>query len=280
MTDSALIQYPLEVDGIVTRVLEVGTGDDVIVCLHGSGSRADRWRPAMHLLGAAGRHCYAIDYPGHGLASKPAGYTYTAKAFAEFAAGFVRSLDHPTLHLAGTSIGGYVAGLIALDAPEQIRSLCLIGAVGLTPNAGPVATASGNVSRVDRDAIRAKLQFLVEDDTLVVDSWVEEEWRINSSPGAAEAMAALQADNSSPREPIGDQIAALNLPTMLCWGAQDRWVPASLGIDALAVLPAAPLVLMQGAGHAPYFERPADFVKSYLSFLNDPTSLAAGATTI
>src|ERR1700712_4487637 len=128
-----LQQYPLLVDGIVTRVLEAGSGDEVLVCFHGSGSRADRWRPFMALLAEHGYHVYAVDYPGHGLAQKPAGYAYGAAKFGEFAIDFIDQLQAPRVTLLGTSLGGHVAALVSCARPERIKGCVLIGAVGFVP---------------------------------------------------------------------------------------------------------------------------------------------------
>jgi pimeloyl-ACP methyl ester carboxylesterase len=63
------------------------------------------------------------------------------------------------------------------------------------------------------------------------------------------------------------------VPTLLCWGEQDRWVPLALGVAAAEVLPEATLVTVPDTGHAPYFERPGAFwavVEPFLSSLDAP----------
>ncbi len=62
-----MIQYPLSIGGILTRVLEAGTGDEAIVFLHGLGARADRWRGTLQSFATQGFRCFAFDFPGHGL---------------------------------------------------------------------------------------------------------------------------------------------------------------------------------------------------------------------
>jgi phosphoglucosamine mutase len=49
-----MIQFPIDVDGTVTRVLQSGSGDRVIVFVHGLSTRADRWRGNLEPLAAAG----------------------------------------------------------------------------------------------------------------------------------------------------------------------------------------------------------------------------------
>jgi 2-hydroxy-6-oxonona-2,4-dienedioate hydrolase len=119
-----ILQYPVAVDGLTTRVLECGTGEAVVVCLHGAGSRADRWRPVLPLLAEAGFHAYAMDFPGHGLAAKPAGYDYGTPAFTRAVCDFLGWLDQPAVSLLGTSIGGHVAACVALTLPELVTATC------------------------------------------------------------------------------------------------------------------------------------------------------------
>ncbi|MCU1453694.1 MAG: ohpC [Acidimicrobiales bacterium] len=276
------LQYPASYAGQLTRVLEVGEGDDVVVCLHGAGSRADRWAPALELLAAEGFHAYALDFPGHGLAAKPAGYPYGARAFTEVVTAFVDALAPPRVALLGTSLGGHVAAWVACERPDRVRATVLIGAVGLVPWDREAAGAGSPIVDGSPAGVRAKLELLVEDDTLVTDAWVHEESQVNSSPGAADALAALgrALTADAPGDLVGERYAALGCPTLLVWGAQDRWVPPSVGEATARLLPDAPFALLDGTGHAPYFERPSDFTKLAAEFLHDPATLAAGSWTV
>ncbi|NIQ26843.1 MAG: alpha/beta fold hydrolase, partial [Gammaproteobacteria bacterium] len=47
---------------------------------------------------------------------------------------FLDALDLPVVHLAGHSLGGAVAGQLALTQPDKVRSLTLIASVGLGPD--------------------------------------------------------------------------------------------------------------------------------------------------
>jgi pimeloyl-ACP methyl ester carboxylesterase len=191
---------------------------------------------------------------------------------------FVDQLAQPTVALLGTSLGGHVAAAVACARPERVRATVLIGAVGLVAIPADQRPASNPIVRTGLDGIRAKLEFLLSDPTLITDEWVAEESWINSSPGAPEALAELGRYSAEQLESdlVGEAYAALAIPTMLCWGADDRWVPPGVGHEALRLLPASPLLLLERAGHAPYFERPAPFVKEIAAFLGDPTSIPAG----
>jgi 2-hydroxy-6-oxonona-2,4-dienedioate hydrolase len=265
-----IAQYPLGVDGVITRVLDTVVGDDVLVCLHGAGSRADRFRPAMPLLAEAGFRVIAMDHPAHGLAQRPAGYPHGTPAYASVARALLDELDLGCVTMLGTSLGGHVAASAALADPSRVRATVLIGAVGLVPPEPAAAGAGSPIVDTSEAGTRAKLEFLVHDQTLVTDEWVREETLIGNAPGTAAARAELArylADDM-PGDLVGAAYAALGLPTQLVWGAEDRWITPSIGRAAAEVIPQADLVLVPDAGHAPYFERPDAFMDLVLPFLD------------
>jgi len=70
------------------------------------------------------------------------------------------------------------------------------------------------------------------------------------------------------------------MPTILIWGAQDRWVPAEVGHRTASLMPEAPLVLLDRASHAPYYERPEAFNDVLTDYLSDPKGYGAGVREV
>jgi 2-hydroxy-6-oxonona-2,4-dienedioate hydrolase len=69
-------------------------------------------------------------------------------------------------------------------------------------------------------------------------------------------------------ELVTDELAPLaeRLPVGLLWGEHDRMVPLAVGQAAARALGMAELPVMAGVGHAPYVERPAEFVDRWRAF--------------
>ena len=181
-----VLAYPVGAGGVVTRALDCGAGSNTVVCLHGAGSRADRWRRNLPGLAARGYHVYALDHPGHGFAEKDPSYEHGVPRYAEVVRDFVDGLQTEGVVLLGTSIGGHIAAWVACQIPEKIKSVVLIGAVGIVAPDATSSVDSGRVSNTSPTAVRDKLEFLVFDKQLVTDAWVEEESRmkfIARSPG-------------------------------------------------------------------------------------------------
>lgn len=259
-----VIAYPVTGAGVTTRVVESGSGDNVLVCLHGAGSRADRWVPVMPGLVAAGFRVLAIDFPGHGFAEKRADIDYSAAGFADVIAGVLDSLGLTGVTILGTSLGGHVGAYLAVQRRDLVAGLVLIGAVGVGDFPQEFHTPPEILSDGSVEGVRRKLSFLVADSEMVTDSWVREESMINSSTGAREALLSIAGwlDDGCNDARQDTELAKLlpDLPVLLIWGADDRWTPPSMGEDAQRNLPGVALELMPGCGHAPYFEDPDLFV--------------------
>lgn len=273
-----IISYPVKADGIVTRVLECGTGDDVVLLLHGSGARADRWRRNLSGLAARGYRAFAIDFPGHGFASKRAEHGYDTPSFAEMVADFVSSLDAAPISLIGTSLGAHVGAWYACSASSSVRAAVLVGALGLVPVHRDPEQTSSRIADTSADGVEHKLRMLLSDHSLLTTDWVEEERRVNTSPGATDALARLRSylDTRVNEDIVGARYAALSIPTLLVWGADDRWVVPRYGLEASRLLPESPLVFMKNAGHVPYFERADAFNSIVDEFLSDPAGFPTG----
>lgn len=267
-----MISYPFSAAGIQTRVLEAGEGSRHVLFIHGLGARADRWAGTLQRHADRGYHCHAIDLPGHGFATKGTALTYSVPAFARFVWALVDALGIGRLALVGTSLGGHIAATMTVNAPERVRGLSMVGAVGIAP-VGEAARAAirDNVGRTSLDAIRAKLAFVLADPAQISESWITEEWRVNTSPGASEAFAALgdYFFNRINEDAVVESLRPLraSLPMQLIWGELDRAVPGEVGTMASMLLDGVPLEWVPAAGHAPYFEQPAAFDACLSPFL-------------
>lgn len=266
-----VISYPFLGGGRLTRVLQCGAGDETVVFLHGSGARADRFRQNLTAVAKGGRRAIAFDFPGHGLASKEPTQRYDTSSFAEVLAGVVGDLADGPVTLVGTSLGAHVAAWYACAAPASVRAAVLVGALGLVPVHRDPGKTAGRIADTSPEGIAAKLAMLLCDRSLVTPEWVEEERRVNTSPGAAEALGQLRGYLATRvnDDVIGERYGNLGIPTLLVWGAEDRWVEPRYGLEAREVL-RAPLVYLDGAGHVPYLERADAFNKLLAEFLADP----------
>jgi pimeloyl-ACP methyl ester carboxylesterase len=175
--------------------------------------------------------------------------------------------------LVGTSLGGHIAAHLACSAPERALALVLVGSLGLIPLAAESRQRMGTtLCDATREGVRGKLGRLLYDQELISEAWIDEECKINSSPGAAEAFtqlaAYIAAETGLNADNCGDRLAALNgkIPVMLLWGADEKSVPLTVGQQAHAALPGSEFIVIPQARHLPYFEKSEEFNAALLAF--------------
>jgi 2-hydroxy-6-oxonona-2,4-dienedioate hydrolase len=266
-----LSAYPRDVNGVATRVLEAGSAGMPVVFVHGAGGRADRWAHNLEALAAAGFHAYAIDLPGHGFAVKGPGVACSVPACRDFLGGFLDSIGAARAALVGTSLGGHVVAAYTAGNPDRVKAVVLAGSLGLVP-VGEQTRLRVQAGLADQtlEGVRAKLQRLLGEPALVTPEMVDEDVRINNSPGAKESFSALGRYVAARLDDdvVGAQLAAARVSTLLIWGEQDQSVPLDIGRAAARLMPKARLIVLPGAGHAPYLEKPETFNRAVIEFLS------------
>jgi len=268
------IEYPLGVGGLVTRVIEAGHGARPVILIHGLGARADRWRRNLEVFAQSGYRAIAIDLPGHGFASKTGDFDYSVPGLARFVCGAMDALELQSATFVGTSLGGHISAWVACENPDRVTALVLVGTLGLVPIGSESGAAiRDSVRATGRADIENKLRFVICDHSTITPEWIEEEWRINNSPGASQAFARLgdYIAGGIDEHNVGSRLAtaAGAMPMLLVWGAEDRAVPLSIGRGGRAQLGDTRLCVIERAGHAPYFEQAPTFNREVLSFLGD-----------
>ncbi|MFA5773863.1 MAG: alpha/beta hydrolase [Ilumatobacteraceae bacterium] len=257
----------------ITRVIEAGQGEPLVL-LHGVGARADRWMRNIPGLTNAGFHVFALDFPGHGFATKGQNQPASVPAYADFVEAFIAKKNFGPTVLIGTSLGGHVAATVSVRRPDLVRALVLVGTVGIVPVGQDRRERTGTrLRQTSLEAIETKLRGLIHDDTrFVTDEWIREEHSINTSPGAADSLEQigeyfrLHLDSDL----VGAELAALvhQLPVLLVWGTHDVAFPPEMALACQALLGGQiPLVFLENTGHAPYLERPDTFNKVITDFL-------------
>lgn len=68
----------------------------------------------------------------------------------------------------------------------------------------------------------------------------------------------------------------IRTPTLLIWGRDDRILPVAQAEELASSLPDARLVVLDGVGHCPMFERPDEFNRALRRFAAEIASTTAG----
>lgn len=266
-----MIAYPFPAGAATTRVLEAGSGDRHVVLVHGTGGRAERWSRNIDALAQRGCHVFAIDLPGHGFASKGAGVACSVPAYRDALGAFLDAMDIQKATIVGTSLGGHVVASYACDNPQRVDGIALVGSMGLVPIGdearGRIKAGANNQTR---EGVASKMQRVIFDQALVTPEMLEEEWRINNSPGAKESFQALGAyiESDLDAEVVGEALAAASFPVLLAWGEEDKTVAPSVGEKVRELVPRSRLVRFARAAHTAYYERAEAFNQALLDFMD------------
>lgn len=256
------IQYLIHPLGLSIRIKQWGFSGPAVLLIHGLGSRCEAWEGTASRLATLGLRCIAIDTPGHGLSYKGTDFDYSAAGHARLFDAVCDELGEEKIDLAASSLGGLHAAAFAARKPERLRTLTLIGSVGLAAmtleRRNWTATYLHDMSRA---GTRSRLQRGVFDPDLFSEAYFEETFRVNNSAGAAPSFAAISRYYAGI---INDdvQLEALaavsaRVPTLLLWGKDDPTVTYDVALQAIKRLSGATLVGIDGTKHMPQIERPS-----------------------
>lgn len=121
----------VEVDGATINCVFAGQGDPVLL-LHGYPQNLSEWAKLAPLL-AQGHTVVCSDLRGYGDSSKPVGASdhsnYSFRAMAADQVALMQALGHERFHVVGHDRGGRVSHRMALDWPDQVRSLSVLDLV-------------------------------------------------------------------------------------------------------------------------------------------------------
>ncbi|MFC7502495.1 alpha/beta fold hydrolase, partial [Nocardioides sp. GCM10030258] len=166
------------------------------VLLHGGGPGASAWSNFGSALPrfAEKFRTLLVDQPGFGSSDKP---EVTANYFRHSASYLLKLLDElqiEKIHLLGNSLGGGTAMRFALENPDRVGRLVLMGPGGLSVNLFHADPTEGVQRLMDfsmnpsREALRAFISTMVVNQALVTDELVEERFADATAPGSLEAM--------------------------------------------------------------------------------------------
>lgn len=230
-----------------------GNSGPFVVLIHGLGASNANWGPITEGLS---KHCrvLAYDLPGHAGSLDINGSGPAKTAMREILADMDRR-GIEAAHVAGHSLGGAVAALIALSAPQRVLSLTLVapGGIGEEIN-GPLLRRFGAAASADE--IETCLKEMSGPGVIISPELVSAQVRQRSVPGQIDRLkeiaAAITRDDRQGVIPHAS-LATLTMPVTVIWGTHDSVLPFS----QTETLPTSfKLVVVEGAGHMLLDEAP------------------------
>ncbi len=262
-----LQEHTIEIDAHTVHYLDGGKGETVL-CIHGFGGTMDHWtRFARHMTDTY--RIVALDLPGFGDSSFKEGADYSIAKQAERLHQFAHTLKLQKFHIAGNSMGGYIAGYYAVTYPDDIKTLALFAAAGVK---------SPNESELTKELKKGNNPLIVEDvksyDGLMEFVFYKPIWL----PDFAKQYFATQAVTKKAHfqyifKQIHDvtllekYLGTIHTPTFILWGENDRVLDVSGAYVFKEKIHNAQLVIFKECGHLPMIEKPEESAAVYKRFL-------------
>lgn len=254
-----------------------GTGPNLLL-IHGWGMSGAIWQPLVKKLGKIFT-LHIVDLPGMGF-SRPV-EPYHLHALAEKVAERLPA----NADVLGWSLGGQVAMRIALDYPDLVRRLVLVGSTPCFVNksfdaqraeyhatwdAGIDPEVFSNFAdSVNEDYHRTMTQFLTlqcmgSNDARATVKLLRSKFVERPAPSSQTLFRALDILLDTDLRP---EVERLRKPVLLIHGDRDTLAPVQAAHWMMKTLPSGFLRVMAGASHAPFLSHQMHFIETLVQFL-------------
>lgn len=237
-----------------------------IIFIHGAGDSSAVWsRQAAHF---AGKHrALAIDLPGHGARLAERGND-RHEANAEEVCRQMDAAGISKAVVAGHSMGGGVALMLALNHPERIRALVLV-ATGARLKMRPDFLESAAKTAAEFGSRKPAHTHIIPATQMV---------HPNISPGVVQALEAMIGDASA-QATYGDfqannnfdvmaRLPEIKIPTLVIGGDADRMAPEKFCRFLSDNIAGARLEMLSPCGHYPQVEQEQAFNQALETFVS------------
>lgn len=203
-----------------------------LVLLHGFGGHAASWAPVIKALPEEVR-IFAFDLPGHaGSLDYPGFGSPRFAAFAVLAELEARGITKA--HVAGHSMGGAIAALMAMEKPDVITSLTLVAPGGFGPEMDQAALKAFAGATNPPDLSKAYTAMMANGAVPDTDM-ISQLTAMRAASGQREALmhvlAKISRGQGQGELPL-ERLVEGGFPVTLLWGDEDQTVPFAQSVNA------------------------------------------------
>ena len=280
LTDASTSRFVRVQDGDTSYSIhynDCGAGDETVVMLHGSGPGATGWANFQANVGPvvdAGYRVLLVDVPGWGRSDTVVCTGSRSDLNARVTRGVLDALGIARAHLVGNSMGGHSAVALALQAPERVGKLVLMGGGTGGPSQFVPMPAEGIklIQQVYREPTIENLKrmmsvFVFDASSITEDLYAQRLENLLARRDHLENFVKSLAANPKQFPDYGHRLGEIRAPTLIVWGRDDRFVPFDIGLRLLWGIPDADLHLFSRCGHWAQWEHAAKFNRMVLDFL-------------
>lgn len=266
----------IDVKGVPFAYRELGAASQVpVVFLHHFTAVLDDWDPRV--IDGIAEHHRVIAFDNRGVGASGSSVPADLEQMGADAITFIRALGHEKADLFGFSVGGAVAQMVALQAPDLVRRMVL---AGTGPRGGggiwkmPFIVGGAYLkSFLTRKDARHFLFFprnvegknaAAEYFDRLAERTRDRDKRISQQARLAQLRAITSGGLHAP-----DDLSAITVPVLVANGDHDLMVASELSAEMARRLPNATLKVYPNSGHGGVFQHHRTFVPDVLRFLAD-----------
>jgi pimeloyl-ACP methyl ester carboxylesterase len=266
----------IDVKGVPFAYRELGAASQVpVVFLHHFTAVLDDWDPRV--IDGIAEHHRVIAFDNRGVGASGSSVPADLEQMGADAITFIRALGHEKADLFGFSVGGAVAQMVALQAPDLVRRMVL---AGTGPRGGggiwkmPFIVGGAYLkSFLTRKDARHFLFFprnaegkkaAAEYFGRLAERTRDRDKRISQQARLAQLRAITSGGLHAP-----DDLSAITVPVLVANGDHDLMVASELSAEMARRLPNATLKIYPNSGHGGVFQHHRTFVPDVLRFLAD-----------
>ncbi|MGB0906827.1 MAG: alpha/beta fold hydrolase [Maricaulaceae bacterium] len=251
--------------------LEFGNPDGhPVVFLHGSGPGNSAWanfRFNVDAFANAGYRVLLPDMIGFGYTDKPLDLgDYTLDLFCSTLMAGLKEIGVSACSFVGNSLGGGVAIQIALDNPNFVRELILMGPGCLEPQdaywpmPGIAKMMEANKAGMSKETQGTVMRLFTYDPKHVTQDLIDMRWAV-AQDQPKEVLTTMKTPA------LGERMSELTCPILTFWGAQDEFMPPQGKASCIGANETSRLIEVNACGHWVMVEHARMFNAASIDFL-------------
>lgn len=256
-----------KVDGCDIPYLEGGSGE-VLLLIHGFGGDKDNFTRIARFLTPHYR-VLIPDLPGFGEASRDPKAGYGMADQVARIHSFLTQLGITQLHMGGNSMGGFISAQFAVPYGHMVKSLWL-----LDPGGTAASHSSPMLLNYEKTGENPLLVKRVADFNETIRATTHKTPFIPRFARVAlgrRAAADFELHTSIMRQladsPLLEQsYQPMQTPALIVWGKEDEILSPAGAESFRQLFPRSKVIIMEGIGHLPMAEAPAQTANDYLAY--------------
>jgi pimeloyl-ACP methyl ester carboxylesterase len=265
---NAPVEKEIAIFGQKINYVEAGSGPTVIL-LHGLGSSSQAWQVNIAPL-AEKFHVLVPDQIGFGKSAKPL-VNYRIRTYVDFLDQFCKQLKIDRATLVGASMGGWIAASFTAAFPDRVDKLVLVDAAGYAPPKTLDPQTLYGLNPTTREGMKALVAKVFHSKLFQTDAAIDAAIAARLAAGDGYTINSITESVIRGEDFIDATVKTIKRPTLIIWGREDGLTPLTDGERFSKDIPGSKFVVFDQCGHAPNFEKAAEFNSALMKFLTEST---------